>query len=119
MGKNFCRALVKFSEPAVYRDALREVEERLNGNTHPISKSNYSMQLDAYGRAQLGGAQSTVTTTSQQMRGATAAASLRSTTHMILSGIGTSSLSINKSSSLHHQSKQNSHQNNGRAAHLG
>ena len=47
MGKSFCRALVKFSEPATYRDALREVEERINGNTNPMSKSNFSMQLEA------------------------------------------------------------------------
>ena len=46
MGRNFCNALVKFSEPAVYRDALREVEERINGNQIIIPKSNYSMQLD-------------------------------------------------------------------------
>jgi hypothetical protein len=55
MGRNFCKALVKFSEPAVYRDALREVEERINGNQNPISKSNYSMQLEPPEK-QLGGA---------------------------------------------------------------
>lgn len=49
-GKNFCKALVKFSDPTVYRDALREVEERINGNTNPISKSNYSMQHDPHER---------------------------------------------------------------------
>lgn len=32
MGKNFCKALVKFSDPPTYRDALREVEDRLSGN---------------------------------------------------------------------------------------
>ena len=48
MGKNFAKALVKFSEPAVYRDALREVEERINGNPNPIPKSNYSMQRDPH-----------------------------------------------------------------------
>ena len=46
MGWNFCRALVKFADPTIYRDALREVEERINGNQNQISKSNYSMQLD-------------------------------------------------------------------------
>jgi len=51
MGKGFCKALVKFSDPPVYRDALREVEERINGNNpNPIPKSNYSMQLDPHER---------------------------------------------------------------------
>ena len=60
MGKNFCKALVKFSEPATYRDALREVEDRINGNQNPISKSNYSMQLDHNEKGlHHGGAQST------------------------------------------------------------
>ena len=48
MGRNFCKALVKFSDPPTYRDALREVEDRINGNQNPISKSNYSMQLDPH-----------------------------------------------------------------------
>ena len=52
MGKNFCKALVKFSDPATYRDALREVEERINGNQNPLSKSNYSMQLEPHERQQ-------------------------------------------------------------------
>jgi len=60
MGKNFCKALVKFSDPPTYRDALREVEDRINGNTNPISKSNYSMQLEQHTEKGLhGGAQST------------------------------------------------------------
>lgn len=66
MGKNFCKALVRFSEPATYRDALREVEDRINGNTNPISKSNYSMQLDHNekgGGLHHGGAQSAAGTT--------------------------------------------------------
>ena len=45
MGKGFCKAMVKFSDPPTYRDALREVEDRLNGNQNPKS-SNYSMQID-------------------------------------------------------------------------
>ena len=65
-GKNFIKALVKFSEPTVYRDALREVEERINGNLNPIPKSNYSMQLDPHEK-QLGGAQSTGAALSTQM----------------------------------------------------
>jgi len=59
MGKGFCKALVKFSDPPTYRDALREVEDRINGNTNPISKSNYSMQLDHTEKGLHGGAQST------------------------------------------------------------
>ena len=46
MGWHFCKTLVKFADPAVYRDALREADDRINGNTNQISKSNYSMQLD-------------------------------------------------------------------------
>lgn len=42
---------MKFSEPTTYRDALREVEERINGNQNPLSKSNYSMQLDPHEKA--------------------------------------------------------------------
>lgn len=50
----------------MYRDALREVEERINGNTNPISKSNYSMQLDQHER-QHNGAQSTGSAFPSQM----------------------------------------------------
>lgn len=59
MGRNFCKALVKFSDPPTYRDALREVEERINGNLNPISKSNYSMQmqLDPFEKLNSGAAQ--------------------------------------------------------------
>ena len=58
MGRGFCKALVKFSDPPTYRDALREVEDRINGNQNPISKSNYSMQLDPHEKGLQGGAQS-------------------------------------------------------------
>ena len=71
MGKNFCKALVKFSEPATYRDGLREVEDRINGNQNPISKSNYSMQLDHNEKQGL-------------LHGGAAAQSAAGTTQMIL-----------------------------------
>ena len=57
MGRGFCKALVKFSDPPTYRDALREVEDRINGNQNPISRSNYSMQLDPHEKGLQGGAQ--------------------------------------------------------------
>ena len=48
MGVNFGKTLVKFAEPATYRDALREVEDRYNGklfsppfSPHLIQKSNF------------------------------------------------------------------------------
>ena len=63
MGKNFCKALVKFSDPPTYRDALREVEDRINGNQNPISKSNYSIQLDQNEKGHHNGVQSTAGTT--------------------------------------------------------
>lgn len=44
-GKTFCKTLVKFSDPVIYRDALREVEERINGKfPSPPKPSNYSFQ---------------------------------------------------------------------------
>ena len=55
MGKNFCKALVKFSDPPTYRDGLREVEDRINGNQNPISKCNYSMQLDQHEKGKTSG----------------------------------------------------------------
>ena len=48
MGVNFGKTLVKFAEPATYRDALREVEDRYNGklisspfSPNLIQKSNF------------------------------------------------------------------------------
>ena len=44
-GRLFCKSLVKFSDAATYRDALREVEERLTGSQNPL-KSNFAAQFD-------------------------------------------------------------------------
>ena len=37
---------MRFADPAAYRDAIREVEDRVAGGSSTIPKSNYSMQLD-------------------------------------------------------------------------
>ena len=67
MGKNFCKALVKFSDPPTYRDGLREVEDRINGNLNPISKSNYSMQLDPHEKKHHHGGLQSAAAGAQQM----------------------------------------------------
>ena len=37
---------MRFADPNCYRESVRDVEDRLNGNTNAIAKSNFSMQLD-------------------------------------------------------------------------
>ena len=91
MGKNFCKALVKFSEPATYRDGLREVEDRINGNQNPISKSNYSMQLDHNEKQGL-------------LHGGAAAQSAAGTTQMILVAGGLSQKARAAAESKNHSS---------------
>jgi len=39
-GKNFCRALLKFSDNNIFKQALKEVDERLKNGTGSAALSN-------------------------------------------------------------------------------